>query len=215
MPRDFGDWLFQAAGDPYDTTERPLVLDERVNPPTPPEREGLAATIVGSMWDDPIALMGWQPGALDENDRPLGGARGDYNLPEASRGNPDRVRIDPRLRGEPDYVGVGRHEYRHRGVALAHALAREYGVEVPDYRYLRHEQLRDIGLSERTNVLEDRRTGHNTSYQDIASEFERDPAARRFYGGVADYYRLLADRINAARIERLNAHPETRVSDLP
>ena len=45
----------------------PPPIDERVNPPTTPEREGLEGAIAGRHWniDDPVALMGMRRGAID------------------------------------------------------------------------------------------------------------------------------------------------------
>jgi len=83
----------------------PPPIDERVNPPTPTEREGLEGSIIGSMWDDPIALLGSQRGVIDWFRPTRAGTEGTYiptGWPEASNA---RFHVPP---GETP--GAGRRE---------------------------------------------------------------------------------------------------------
>jgi hypothetical protein len=61
--------------------QTPLVLDERVNPPTPTEFQGQEGDIVSGMWNDPLALLGRTRTHIDWNRQTAPGNQGEYVLP--------------------------------------------------------------------------------------------------------------------------------------
>jgi hypothetical protein len=95
-----------------DPIPEPNVIDERVNPPTVPEREGLEGVIAGRHWniDDPVSLMGMRRGAIDwgrDLTRPSfrSGADAEYVLPDAPQSWLDEnVWMRGRDPGRPDTI---------------------------------------------------------------------------------------------------------------
>lgn len=80
----------------------PLVLDERVNPPTPTEQQGLEASIIGTLWNDPIALLGSQRGVIDWTRPAARGASGTY-IPPGWPARGSQHFAEPPAGGEPGH----------------------------------------------------------------------------------------------------------------
>lgn len=193
----------------------PPMIDERVNPPTPTERQGLEGAIVGNMWNDPIALSGYSPGAINW-DRPVPPAtgpraatpRGAYSPPLAYWTNPEtiaeygqfanQIRFAPGTMTQPYGPNSGVHEFTHRGLYNLADAARRMNVPfdpstAPVEGYPYH-------LDENAVVMEDLRRGYEN---DPHRAFT--PEHQRFYGAMLQHLRDIADQINAERVRRMHA----------
>lgn len=118
----------------------PYVEDR--NPPTATEPQGMEFVIVSAMRNDPVAQLGYAPGVYQHN-MPTHelGSYGTY-LPARQE-----VRINPRMYGRPEFAGIGRHEFRHRGLR---ELMDWQQREQPD-NYQQAEQLGEIILNPTLN----------------------------------------------------------------
>ena len=196
--------------------------------PTATERQGLLGSIVGTMWDDPIALSGFRGDVVDWDRTTMTPEHiGEYYDPRSLE-TPDTIRFNQgglgalRLPGppamtpiegprvslpaetmtrtaqylpaieRPDFPVIGRHEFRHRGMNLLPAAAREYGVQFRDNPRAR--------LSEQANVYQDRQLGYGRSYEDLMNFSPQD---EQFYSALLERLRGAADRVNAARVQRM------------
>jgi hypothetical protein len=104
----------------------------------------------------------------------------------------------------PDFPLVGRHEFRHRGMALLPAAARAYGVPY-------HEVSPNARLSEEMNVFQDRQLNFPESYGGL---MEFSPQDTQMYGALLERLRATADQVNAARVRQLYANPGMTWSQL-
>ena len=80
----------------------PPPIDERVNPPTPTEHQGLEGSIVGTLWNDPIALLGSQRGVIDWYRPAALGAEGTY-IPPGWPAAGSTLFAAPPAGGDPGY----------------------------------------------------------------------------------------------------------------
>lgn len=202
------------------TEPPPLVLDERVNPPTPTEQQGLEGSIVGTMWNDPIALAGYGRDVVRWGERPVGGLDviGQYAHPRHPRnraeGTADTIRFQPGIPASPrrpvplnynsewardyaaqssaDFPEMGRHEFRHRGFHNMGPLARAYGLEF-------NAAENPNWLDEMLNIYADRDLGTRSSYQNTRF----GPREALILERQLRNLRGLADDVNARRVQRM------------
>jgi hypothetical protein len=205
-----------------------LVLDERVNPPTPTERQGLEGDMVSRMAagpSDPVALMGYGPGVIDWEHGIAGGdsagVLGQYMNPRhpdnLREGIADRIFLQRGLAGlgtqpgssfvgprqgdivsNPDLPEIGTHEFRHRGYNAMRRLAEAYDVPFDYYS----RALRGVDpLSEDMNIYADRMAGIESSYR--GRNFGRVESSH--YGPADAYLRTVAQQINRRRVQDMNA----------
>jgi hypothetical protein len=212
------------------TEPPPLVLDERVNPPTPPEREGLEGSIAGTMWHDPIALLGagrdivqWGRPPLRTNSlNVLGQYAHPRNLQNRAEGVADTIRFQP---GMPAAVSTAdRRSQEMLGQYYGPITMQGAATGYPDFPEIGRHEFRHRGfhnmralaraynipfnseeagltyMQEPMNIFADREQGLNTSYPDVSF----DPVQTRRYNQQLYYLRDLAGQINAARVQQMH-----------
>jgi len=210
----------------------PPVIDERVHPPTPTERQGLVGDAVGAMRNDPIALGGYNSSRIDWDRSPGGRNLGSYMLPQnrqnIAEGVEDTIRFDqgipyywpldlrrevqtqppPSMRlgaiGNATFDRTGAHEFRHRGWHQMAALARQYGIQ---FSPLSSPYYGYPYTNERMNVYQDRQLGYDSYAGDPNMQF--DEGSRVIMQPMLDDARRVADQTNAARVARMHRTGET------
>jgi hypothetical protein len=211
------------------TEPPPLVLDERVNPPTPPEREGLEGSIAASMWHDPIALSGAGRDIVQWGRRPidapslsiLGQYMNPRNPANQAEGVADTIRFQP---GIPAALRYDRRSQNMLGQYYGPISMQGAATDYPDFPDIGRHEFRHRGFHnmralaraynipfsdeeagpvytrEPMNIFADRQQGTDTSYPDVRF----DPVQTHRYNQQLYYLRDLASQINNARVQQMH-----------
>jgi len=205
------------------------------------EREGLEADIVGTMWNDPIALAGYRGGVVNwDRNTVLPEHVGEYFFPTSPE-TPDTIRFNQgslgalRMPGPPAETPISGPRVSLPAETMTRTARYLPAIGRPDFNEIGRHEFRHRGmhmlpaaaranrvpfrdtapalrLAEATNVMQDRQLGFDRSYEGLINFSPQETA---MYNELLARLRATADQVNAERVRRLHASPSgTTWSDL-